>query len=316
VGFTHRRSTGGDSYFIANVSPTPRDLRVQFAVGHRAPQRWAAETDAVQTELPYEYVHEERGRRVTDVELRLDPFESCFIVFGEASAAPVVRASDPRGRWKFARDGRRLTVDGEAVAAGNYQFQMESGAPRSITVRAAPLPIAVDGAWRLTLGSRPPVRLERLESWKAIAGAADFCGWGVYEIELAIREIDPEIAWYLDLGAVHETAEASLNGRALGAAWKGARVLACGDALSAGRNRLRIEVANLWTDMVVKYGLQPGASPSADPPLRGVGTDPELAKTMGVRWGTYGEVLPKEVRPSGLLGPVRLVPTRRVRVTL
>jgi len=33
--------------------------------------------------------------------------------------------------------------------------------------------------------------------------------------------------WALDLGAVHETADAELNGIALGAAWKNPRVLSC-----------------------------------------------------------------------------------------
>jgi hypothetical protein len=315
VGFTHRRSREFDCYFVANVSATPRDLRVQFAVGHRAPQRWAIETDAVQSELPYEHAYEGRGRRVTEVELRLDQFESCFVVFGEAATPPVVRATDPRGRWTFARDGRRLTVEGEVSAAGAYQFQLDSGAPRAISVRSVPAAIAVEGGWTLTLGAQPSVRLDRLAPWKTIGGGADFCGWGVYEIELTMPDLDADVAWYLDLGTVHETAEASLNGRPLGAAWKGARVLACGDALIEGRNRLRVEVANLWTSAVVKHGLQSGP-PQPDAPLRGVGKDPELAQTMGVRWGTYGEVQPKEERPSGLLGPVRLVPMKRVRGTL
>jgi hypothetical protein len=50
--------------------------------------------------------------------------------------------------------------------------------------------------------------------------------------------------------------------------------------------------------------------------IRGVGQDRDLAATYGIRWGTYGETPPKDLRPSGLLGPVRLVPMKRVRATL
>jgi len=47
-----------------------------------------------------------------------------------------------------------------------------------------------------------------------------------------------------------------------------------------------------------------------------VGADPEVAETAGIRWGTYGEVPAEKLPPSGLLGPVVLVPMKRVRVRL
>jgi hypothetical protein len=322
VGFTHRRVNDSDLYFVANVSERRRDLRVQFAVGHRAAQRWDTEGEGVQTELAGEHAFEERGRRVTEVELRLSPFESCFVVFGQGSTPPVVRATDARGQWTLSRDGGRVSVEGLAPVAGAYRFGMDAGPARSIQVGSIPPSIALDGPWTLTLGARSPIRIERLQSWSDVPEGADFCGWGVYEIDVAAPRADRDVEWFIDLGVVHETAAVTLNGRALGVAWKGERRLACGDALVAGRNQLRVEVANLWTAALLKSGLigdgsqKVGAAPPADRSIRGVGADPELARTYGVRWGTYGEVLPKEARPSGLLGPVRLVPMKRVKATL
>lgn len=320
VGFTHRRVDAGDLYFVANVSAAPRDLRVQFSVGHAVPARWGTEAVSADRELAYEHAWEERGRRVTEVELRLDPFESCFVAFRPVATPPAVRATANRGRWHLGRAEGRLTVEGEAPQAGRYAFRMESGPPRSIEVGSVPATIAIDGPWTLTLGTRAPIQLPRLADWKDVEGGVDFCGWGAYEIDVTVGSFDRDIVWYLDLGTVHETAELSMNGKsnaALWTAWKGARVLKLGDALVEGRNRLKIDVANLWTSVVVKYGLQSGPR-QPNPPLRGVGieSDPELARTMGVRWGTYGEVMPTERRPSGLLGPVRLVPWRRVKATL
>jgi hypothetical protein len=109
------------------------------------------------------------------------------------------------------------------------------------------------------------------------------------------------VEWLLDLGAVHETAEATLNGVNLGAAWKAPRRLPCGTALRAGMNHLVVEVANLWIHYVQSL------------PKPDLGA---VAETHGIRWGTYGEVEPETVPPSGLLGPVRLVPRKRVGVTL
>ena len=100
----------------------------------------------------------------------------------------------------------------------------------------------------------------------------------------------------LDLGVVHETAEVTLNGVNLGAAWKAPRRLPCGSALRAGENQLVVEVANLWIHHM--HSL-PKPDVSA------------VAEIYGIRWGTYGEVEPETLAPSGLLGPVRLVPLHK-----
>jgi hypothetical protein len=106
----------------------------------------------------------------------------------------------------------------------------------------------------------------------------------------------------IDLGRVHETAEVTLNGKGVGVAWKSPRRLACGPSLRAGRNQLRVDVANLWIHHVV---AQP-------PPVEWKA----LEETVGIRWGRYGETKPEALPPAGLLGPVRLVPWKRVRVKI
>jgi hypothetical protein len=165
------------------------------------------------------------------------------------------------------------------------------------------------GPWQLALGDRAPVTLDRLRPWAEIEAGRGFSGWGAYETRLEAPDLGTDVEWFVDLGEVHETAQVFLNGHDLGAAWKGLRRLACGDAVTRGANALRIEVANLWIHHVL-------AHPPGDPArhLKGVGADPALAETAGIRWGTYGEVPPEKLPPSGLLGPVRLVPMKRVRV--
>ena len=92
------------------------------------------------------------------------------------------------------------------------------------------------------------------------------------------------------------TVEASLNSTALGAAWKGARQLKCRAALKAGRNQLAVRVGNLWVN---NYYTRPKRNLKL------------VAETLGIRRGTSGEIPPKTMPPSGLLGPVRLLPLRR-----
>jgi hypothetical protein len=155
--------------------------------------------------------------------------------------------------------------------------------------------LALDGPWSLKLGDATPISLAGLRSWNEIAEGKPFSGWGTYEIEFDLTSRSPDLEWILDLGRVHETAEAELNGVALGAAWKGARRLECRDALKSGKNHLIVRVANLWIH-------QMQSRPKPDPKA--------LEETYGIRWGRYGEVEPKELPPSGLLGPVRLLPLK------
>ena len=306
VGFAHRRAGVSDCYFVANVSAEPRDLRVEFAAGHRRPQRWDPESGET-FEPPYDFTAPGK----TSVELRLAPFQSCFVVFGADTAAPLLVATDGRCEWKTTRDGARAEVHGLVNAPGDYELRGVGTHSHRVHVAGLPVAIAVSGPWQLGLGSRSPAALERLRPWSEVDGGKGFSGWGVYETRVHVPDLGADIEWFIDLGEVRETAQVALNGRDLGAAWKGARRLACGDAIRRGANDLRIEVANLWIHHVL-------AHPPGDPArhLKGVGADPAVAETSGIRWGAYGEVPPEHVPASGLLGPVTLVPMKRVRVPL
>ena len=105
----------------------------------------------------------------------------------------------------------------------------------------------------------------------------------------------------LDLGAVHETAEAALNDVPLGAAWKGTRILSTKGVLKNGRNKLRVDVANLWIHKVVH-------SPPWDRKA--------VAQTYGARWGEPEVAIPAILPPSGLTGVVRLIPRKQWTLSL
>jgi hypothetical protein len=263
VGFVHRRLGACDYYFVANISGHAQDLRVRFAASHRSPERLDPEKGAVASPLLYDYVTQ-RGRASTEVELHLEPLESCFVVFGTSREPPRRRAS-------------RLLVSDH------------------------PPPLVLGGPWTLALGSRAPFTLDALRSWTELPAARGFSGWGAYETDFEAPGLPPDVEWAIDLGSVHETAEVTLNGASLGAAWKGLRRLACGPSLRPGRNHVKIEVANVWIHDVAS---RPAPDLTA------------LEETYGVRWGRYGEVKPDAIPPAGLLGPVRLVALRKVEVRL
>lgn len=295
VGFLHRRRETQDFYFLSNISHRPVGLRAQFNVDHRQPERWNLESGVSPEPLIYSY-EMSGGRRVTSVQTRFAPFESCVVAFGEPTEPPVIARSNFWGPLQIESGGKKRVLRGRAEKNAAHWFETPGGQRHAIVVREVPEPLRLEGPWSLRLGAGEPISLPALRSWNELAEGRSFSGWGTYETEFDFAGSGPDLDWILDLGQVHETAEAELNGVALGAAWKGARRLECGDALKAGKNHLVVRVANLWIH-------QMESRPKPD--LRA------LEETYGIRWGRYGEVKAKEIPPSGLLGPVRLVPAKR-----
>jgi hypothetical protein len=91
----------------------------------------------------------------------------------------------------------------------------------------------------------------------------------------------------LDLGDVKDVAEVFVNGLRAGVAWKAPYRVDVTALLKPGANAITVRVANLWVNRLIG-DAQPGATPHAF--------------TTGL---TYAPGAP--LRPSGLLGPVRLM---------
>jgi hypothetical protein len=294
VGFLHRRLGSADFYFLSNISNQPQHLRARFAAGHRGPERWDPETGRCEGALAYSFADaRESTGQTTVVQLSLEPFESCFVVFGESRKQPVITRTNYVGPWRIARMGRQEVLSGRAEASGSYWFESARGRRQQLVIQGLPKPLSLDGPWALKLSEKPAISLAALGPWNELPAGRSFSGWGTYETTFEFAEQTKELDWILDLGQVHETAEAELNGVALGAAWKGARRLECGHALKSGRNQLIVRVANLWIHHMKS---------SPPPDVRAV------AETYGIRWGRYGEIDQKDLPPSGLLGPVKLIP--------
>jgi len=297
VGFVHRRLGSADLYFISNVSSQPQKLQVRFAVGHRRPERWNPETGTSEALLLYVYaVIRDETEPVTEVQLHLDAFESCLVVFADSREQPVVTRSNFWGPLRIEPSGKRNIVSGLAEENGHYWLETPQGKRHHFAVNGVPEPQRLAGPWTLKLGEGSPVLLSALQSWNDLPEGKTYSGWATYEITFEVADPGKDLAWLLDLGRVHETAEAELNGVALGAAWKGLRRLSCRDAIKPGRNQLKVRVANLWIHHMRSL---------PHPDVRA------LAETYGIRWGRYGETGVQELPPSGLLGPVRLVACKR-----
>ena len=297
VGFLHRRSDDVDLYFISNISSFLQDLRVQFSVGHRTPQRWNPETGEIDDTLVFRHAALAGSNSpVTEVQVRLGPYESCFVVFSPTGNGPTITHTNWPGPLKIEKVGDRTQVTGLIPRNGEYFLTDAAGQTHRFKIKDIPEPIALNGPWRLTLGNMSALTLTQLQSWNDLPEGKDYSGWAFYETDFELTDLGEQLEWVVDLGTVHETAEVILNGIDLGSAWKGSRIRPCGKALKAGTNHLKVEVGNLWIHRIVSL-------PKPDRKA--------VAETFGIRWGTYGEIKPEKLPPSGLLGPVHLMPRRQ-----
>lgn len=115
-----------------------------------------------------------------------------------------------------------------------------------------------------------------------------FSGVATYTKDFsAPRDWKKGMPLFLDLGDAREIAEVSINGKLAGYAWHRPYLVDIGHQAKSGKNRLTIRVANLWVNRLIG-DAQPGAT-----------------KVTWTATPTYRKDAP--LRPSGLLGPVRIL---------
>ena len=146
-----------------------------------------------------------------------------------------------------------------------------------------------------------PFSTTTLRSWTEQGGEWErFAGTAAYEMvfELEQSAVDAAGDWRLDLGDLREVARVTVNGQEVDCIWSLPFSCRLGRHLQAGRNRLVLEVTNLAANRIRDLDQR------------------------GVAWKNFHEINFVDVhykrfdasdwplQPSGLLGPVHLVPLR------
>jgi hypothetical protein len=245
--------------------------------------------------------------------VRFDPVGSVFVIFrrADAGADPVASIQDdgkplPADANEVA-DLPTLSADGiglTAWAAGDYEVKLASGKTLSAKASGLPSPLTLEGEWHLSfppkLGAPATAVFDHLMSWTESSdeGVKYFSGTATYEkeVEIPAEYIGAGRRLFLDLGAVKNLAEVWLNGKPLGVLWKEPFRVEITEAARVGTNKLEIRVTNLW-------------------PNRLIG-DQNLPESQRITWASvqlYKADSP--LLPSGLLGPVRVLPAQTLTLT-
>jgi hypothetical protein len=248
IRFVHRQLPDGDVYYLSNVRNRSESIEARFRVTGKEPEIWRADTAA---SMPVSYRTE--GTQ-TIVSLSFEPEDSYFVVFRKPAVAMSKTVTE------------KVAVE---VASLNgpwtVSFQPDHGAPASTTLAALT---------SLNENSDPGIKY--------------FSGVATYSQSFSTpRGFKPGAPLWLDLGQVGDLAEVHLNGKAVGTLWHAPFRIDIGPAMTRGKNRLDIRIANLWVNRLIG-DAQPGAK-----------------KVTFTITPTYKANAP--LRPSGLIGPVKLL---------
>ena len=176
----------------------------------------------------------------------------------ETLKLPATTATGQSPQWETS-----VVADGGTVvkAWSNGNLALCTAGGKILHADAADLPAAqeISGGWNLSFpphwGAPAAVTLDKLISWTehADAGVRYFSGTATYEkeIEIAADRLTAGRELWLDLGAVKNFAEVSLNGENFGVLWKPPFRVNLTAAAKPGANKLVVKVTNLWPNRLI-----------------------------------------------------------------
>lgn len=256
IDFIHRSTDSADIYFLANWGTSPVAAEASFRVAMRQPEIWNPLTGEIR-DAPAFWPAD--GRTILPLELRSG--DSLFVVLR-----------------------RRIPPDARGKSRSNMPVFSE--ALRLV----GPWTVRFDPAW----GGPGAVRFDELVSWtdRPESGIRHYSGRATYETTFDLpgrlgRAPDSDSRLALDLGEVKNLARVRLNDRDLGVVWTTPFRVDITDVLSSSRNRLEIDVVNLWPNRLIGDQKLPA--------------DERFTRTNVTKFTRDSPLL-----PSGLLGPVTL----------
>ena len=317
LDFIHRKTKGVEIYFVSNTRNEYETVDAIFRVSGMIPEIWNPETGTIQKLALYDM-----GDKSTRVPLKLEPHGSRFIVFREKADQHIVSLDFEKNRV-FPMDmdaiGTGIFADIQVIdhetkvivtEEGIYTFLLDDGSKELLSVSDIPPSFEIRGPWTVDFppdrGAPDRADFPELISWADSdqEGIRYFSGIATYSKNFDIRPeyVDDDLIILLELGSVREVAEVYLNGEALQVLWKPPYKLDITRSIKPGKNNLRIEVANTWSNRLTGDGRNP----------EGI----QYTKTNITGPNFLDNILWKDapLLESGLMGPVTLHFAKKLKI--
>ena len=234
----------------------------------------------------------------------------------ETLTLPATAAVGQAPQWEPSATGGSPTA--KVWGNGRIEWRTAGGKTFHADMADLPVPQEIAGEWNLSFppnwGAPPSVVLGKLISWTDHTndGVRYFSGTATYEKEIEIPDdrLSAGRELWLDLGAVKNFAEVSVNGQDFGVLWKPPFRLNITAAAKPGVNRLAVKVTNLWPNRLIGDEQLPpdcewdGKQLKAWPQWLLDGQPSPTGRLTFTTWHHWTKGSP--LLESGLLGPVTL----------
>jgi len=310
--FIHRQTELSDIYFVRNKTLSRLNANCLFRVEDCIPQIWDPADATIKDQFVYK-----AGEGGISIPITLPPGGSVFVVFNKGASSPglVSLVKD-----KVSSNGdilveQVLEINEKSIIVecwqnGKYLLTGRNGLTKQMEITDIPVPLVIGGDWKVQFdpewGGPAEIELPELISWSDHddEGVKYYSGKGVYNktINVSGDWLGSGKGIYLDLGDVREVAEIYINGKSAGILWKPPFRADITSLLKPGSNDLKIEVMNLWINRLAGDMDLPDDKKFTSTNIRSDGG------TWLENWADW------YVQPAGLLGPVRLLPSKRVKV--
>jgi len=320
LDYIHRSTGDEEIYFVSNKNMQTAEVECEFRIKNRIPELWNPETGETISYPAYS-----SGKSTTRVFLQLPPAGSVFVVFREHSDNKHIKSISKDGVSLFPfqegsstgissvylNDAWSHEVGLVILQNGDYSLTTANGKVSKFGIHAIPAPIQLSGPWDVSFpegwGAPPRIVFQELISWTESEnnGIRYFSGIATYhkEFDVSDDQLEPGNIMFLDLGNVHMIADVFINDIPLGILWEPPFRLDISEILKPGKNTLKIEVANDWSNRIVGDHKLPGKT-------RFTSTNITSPNSTSMLWKDA------PLLESGLLGPVQLIPAKRIMVSL
>lgn len=293
--YIHHRRDDLDVYLVRNATDRWLSRECTFRQSGKIPERWDPVTGHIAPIDVYRF-----SGPGTRLPITFPPNGAYFIVFRSGRAVPAFTGLAP------GKDGQLPHTDytTQGLRGLDSVPLRLIGKQGRVLIHSGLTKIPIRTEWRLRFpanwGAPDSVQFPELRSWteSEVPGIRYFSGIATYESTFAVdasAQADEHIT--LNLGDVREVAEVWLNDQPLGTTWTKPHRLDVTRLIRRGENKLRVEVANTWSNRLTGDALR-GETFTSTPIRQGV---------KGQTWDRLPLI------QSGLLGPVVLERTRTIR---
>ena len=303
LSYLHRKIGELDVYFVTNVQDRRSDKPITFRVKDKTPWTWDPYSGDIKP------IHQFSKTKVgTKIPLNLSSYGSTILVFAPEVPNNFVTQTDLEKITTIS--GK--SVDGLASSNGIFKTTLHSNG-RAVevnsTVENVPAPLHITGNWKFSLSGKDFAGLEseirNLYSWTDIPETRHVSGVGKYEINFELPHVylDKNLAVELDLGKVGNIADVELNGKMVGTIWMREQTFNVSEYIKTGTNNLVVSVTNTGINRVSAF-TEPVPIPQELVGRFGAAQSKRISREFGF----------KPLPPSGLMGPVKLTASKKVKI--